>query len=181
MNAIEKTRIMDDTEIDQVLTRMSAEIMEQLPRPILLVGIHSRGVPLAQRIFEKMNALGCKRVEFATINISFYKDDLTLLADKPIFKGFDSPRSDLKDVDVVFVDDVLYSGQTILTAINEIMKYSIPGRIRLAVLIDRGHRCFPIRADYVGKLVPTRKTEMIKVMLKETDGEDRVIIMELEQ
>ena len=175
----EKTTIMDGVEVNQVLNRLAAEIVEQ-SQEILLVGSHRRGVPLAQRLLEKINNLGNTDTNLATIDISFYQEDLTQLAEQPIFKEFDCPIDDLSNKDIVLIDDVIYSGRTILTAINEIMQKGLPNKITLAVLVDRGHRRFPIRPDYAGKLVPTRRSEHIKVMLEEIDGQDKVLIMEVE-
>ncbi|WP_372368973.1 bifunctional pyr operon transcriptional regulator/uracil phosphoribosyltransferase PyrR [Candidatus Uabimicrobium sp. HlEnr_7] len=169
---------MNDVEINQVLNRLAAEIIEQSQQDIILVGIHRRGVPLAARLLQKIQNLGGTSTQMATIDISFYQDDLTQVAEQPIFKEFQGPEFSNKDI--VLIDDVIYSGRTVLTAINEIMNKGLPNKIRLAVLVDRGHHRFPIQADYAGKLVPTRKSEHIKVMLKEIDGEDKVLIMEVE-
>lgn len=179
MMLIEKTTIMDSVEINQVLNRLAAEIVEQSQQDLLLVGIHRRGVPLARRLLQKINNLQMTNAQLATIDISFYQEDLTPLANEPIFKGFECPNN-ITNKDIILIDDVIYSGRTILTAINEIIKKDSANTIRLAVLIDRGHRCFPIRADYTGKHVPTRKSEHIKVMLEEIDGEDKILIMEVE-
>lgn len=181
MSAIKKAKIMNDVEMDQILNRLAAEIIEQSDEHILLVGIERKGTPLARRLFEKIEKMQVSKIKIGSIDISFYKDDQTLVADSPICRGFQSPIEDLSDVDMVLVDDVIYSGRTILTAINEIMKKNVPNKIRLAVLIDRGHHRFPILPNYVGKNVPTTKSEHIEVKYHEVDGVDEVLIMEMEK
>jgi pyrimidine operon attenuation protein/uracil phosphoribosyltransferase len=173
-------RIMTADEIRRATTRISHEIVEKQAgtEGLLLVGIQRRGVPLAQRIADAIDAHEGVRIPVGALDITFYRDDLSLIAQSPIVKGTDLPF-DINDATVVLVDDVLYTGRTVRAAMDALVDFGRARAIRLAVLVDRGHRELPIRADHVGKNVPTSREEVVKVHLEEIDGEDAVEIERL--
>ncbi|MBI3744967.1 MAG: bifunctional pyr operon transcriptional regulator/uracil phosphoribosyltransferase PyrR [Chloroflexi bacterium] len=138
-------------------------------------GIQRRGVPIARRLAESIHEHEGARLPVGALDITFYRDDLSMLAQQPVVKGTDLPF-DVTGTTVVLVDDVLYTGRTIRAAMDALMEYGRPQAIRLAVLVDRGHRELPIRADHVGKNVPTSREELVRVRIEEIDGEDAVDI-----
>lgn len=173
--------MLDKIAIHRVLTRISHEILEKNKgtKDLLLVGIRTRGVPLAQRIAAKIREIEKVEVPIGSLDITLHRDDLHNLGDKPVVYETSLPVG-VQDKVVVLVDDVLYTGRTVRAALDALVDYGRPKRIQLAVLIDRGHRELPIRADFVGKNVPTARREVVKVQLVEVDGEeDRVILQEL--
>lgn len=180
-NLIEKSRIMDEAAMERAISRLASEIVEKNKgaKDLYLVGIRRRGVPLAQRIADKIEQLEGVKPLFGTLDITLYRDDLSTVGTNPIVN-----RTELaEDIDgkvVVLVDDVLYTGRTIRAALDQLMDFGRPRRVQLAVLIDRGreHRELPIQADFVGKTVPTKQSEIIRVMLKEFDGTEGVGIFE---
>jgi pyrimidine operon attenuation protein/uracil phosphoribosyltransferase len=170
-------RIMTADEIRRAVIRISHEIVEKQAGTsgLVLVGIQRRGVPLARRFAEAIEDHEGARIDVGALDIEFYRDDARL-GHAPLVKGTDVPF-DIDDATVVLVDDVLYTGRTIRAAMDALREFGRPRAVRLAVLVDRGHRELPIRADHVGKNVPTSRDEMIKVRLRETDGgEDEVVI-----
>ncbi|MGD9140575.1 MAG: bifunctional pyr operon transcriptional regulator/uracil phosphoribosyltransferase PyrR [bacterium] len=180
MTRKEKARIMDEDDMTRATMRIAHEIVEanKGTRDLVLVGIRRRGVPLAHRIAAAIAEFERKELPVGTLDITLYRDDLQLVAHQPILRKTELPFAVDGKV-VVLVDDVLYTGRTIRAAMDEIMDFGRPKAIRLAVLIDRGHRELPIRADYVGKNVPTSSREIISVKLSEHDGEDGVTVEEL--
>jgi pyrimidine operon attenuation protein / uracil phosphoribosyltransferase len=170
-------RIMTAEDIRRATIRISHEIVEKHAGTdgLALVGIQRRGVPLARRLAAAIRDNEGVDVPVGALDITFYRDDLSLVAQQPIVKGTDI-AFDLNGKTVVLVDDVLYTGRTIRAAMDALIDYGRPQAIRLAVLVDRGHRELPIRADHVGKNVPTSREEVVKVTLEETDGEDAVEI-----
>lgn len=170
-------RIMTAEEIRRAVIRVSHEIVEKHAGTdaLVLVGIQRRGVPIARRlagaILEHENAT----LPVGALDITFYRDDLSMLAQQPVVKGTDLPF-DVTGSTVVLVDDVLFTGRTIRAAMDALMEFGRPRAIRLAVLVDRGHRELPIRADHVGKNVPTSREELVRVRIEEIDGEDAVDI-----
>jgi pyrimidine operon attenuation protein / uracil phosphoribosyltransferase len=170
-------RIMASEDVRRAVTRISHEIVEKHAgtEGLALVGIQRRGVPLAHRIATAIREHEGVEIPVGALDITFYRDDLSLVAQQPIVKGTDI-GFDLNGRTIVLVDDVLYTGRTIRAAMDALIDYGRPQAIRLAVLVDRGHRELPIRADHVGKNVPTSREEVVKVMLEETDGEDAVEI-----
>lgn len=170
-------QIMTADEIRRATIRISHEIVEKQAGTagLALVGIQRRGVPLARRIADAIEEHEGVRLPVGALDITFYRDDLSLVAQQPVVKGTDLPF-DLNGATVVLVDDVLYTGRTIRAAMDALVDFGRPQAIRLAVLIDRGHRELPIRADHVGKNVPTSREEIVKVHLSETDGQDGVDI-----
>ena len=173
-----QSEIMDGAAIRRALTRISHEILEKNKGidNLALIGIQRRGVPLSERIAEKIKDVEGVMPESGTLDITFYRDDLSFLNEHPVVKGTDIPFS-VNGKDIVLVDDVLYTGRTVRAAIDAIMDIGRPSSIQLAILIDRGHRELPIRADYVGKNVPTSKKEFIEVKVTEFDGEEGVYIV----
>jgi pyrimidine operon attenuation protein/uracil phosphoribosyltransferase len=168
-------RIMTADEIRRATIRISHEIVEKQAgtEGLLLVGIQRRGVPLARRIADSIDEHESVRIPVGALDITFYRDDLSLVAQQPVVKGTDLPF-DLNGSTVVLVDDVLYTGRTIRAAMDALIDFGRPRAIRLAVLVDRGHRELPIRADHVGKNVPTSREEVVRVHVAEIDGDDGV-------
>ena len=177
---MEKTKnLLSATDIKDTVLRIARDIIKNqsdisVPS-VVLVGIHSRGVPLAKRLKEQLNQLTKTDIPLGTLDITLYRDDLATVGPAPIVKGTDI-KLDLTGKVVILVDDVLFTGRTIRAALDELADFGRPSRIQLAVLIDRGHRELPIHADYVGKKVETKRTEIIEVRLKEIDGKDEVIV-----
>ena len=169
------TKLFDKTDISRMISRLTHEIVEKNddPENLVLIGILSRGEPLAQRIKKNIGELTQKSVDLGTVNISFHRDDFMERLVVPQVKGTDISFS-LDKKTVVLVDDVLYTGRTIRAAIDELLSFGRPSKIQLAVLVDRGHREMPIKADFVGKNIPTNEGEHVNVYLHEVDGEDLV-------
>ena len=175
MNIKSTTKLFRKTDISRMISRLTHEIVEKNdgPENLVLIGILSRGEPLAQRIKKNIGELTQKNVELGTVNISFHRDDFMERLVVPQVKGTDISCSLDKKM-VVLVDDVLYTGRTIRAAIDEILSFGRPEKIQLAVLVDRGHREMPIKADFVGKNIPTNEGEHVNVYLHEVDGKDLV-------
>lgn len=176
-----KAQVMDEENIRRALYRLSHEITEHNSGTddLILVGIRTRGVPLANRLAQLIKEHEGVAVPVGTLDITFYRDDLSLLSPQPVLHRTEIPEK-FSGKKVILVDDVLYTGRTVRAALDALMDLGRPAGIQLAVLIDRGHRELPIRADYVGKNVPTAKRELVHVKLKEIDGSDQVIIIEAE-
>ncbi len=171
-------RIMTADEIRRATIRLSHEIVEKQAGTdgLMLIGIQRRGVPLAQRIAASIAENEGVDVPVGALDITFYRDDLSMVAQQPVVKGTELP-SGIDGKTIVLVDDVLFTGRTIRAAMDALVDFGRPQAIRLVVLVDRGHRELPIRADHVGKNVPTSRDEVIKVRLCEVDGgEDEVVI-----
>ena len=167
-------------DVRRATTRISHEIVEKQAgtEGLARVGIQRRGVPLAHRIAASILEHEGVSIPVGALDITFYRDDLSMVAQQPVVKGTEIPF-DLNGRTVILVDDVLYTGRTIRAAMDALIDYGRPQAIRLAVLVDRGHRELPICADHVGKNVPTSREEIVKVLLEETDGEDAVEIERL--
>jgi pyrimidine operon attenuation protein/uracil phosphoribosyltransferase len=176
-----KSQIMDATAMTRALSRLASEIVERNTGTgdLLLVGIRRRGVPLAERIADKIEQLEGTRPPTGQLDITLYRDDLSTVGPRPVVNKTDIPV-DVTDSTIVLVDDVLYTGRTVRAALDELVDFGRPRKVELAVLIDRGHRELPIQADYVGKDVQTTDAEIVKVMLKEYDEDEQVIIVESE-
>jgi len=172
--------IMTPQDIRQSLARIAHEIIERnkTTEHLVLVGMHTRGVPLARRLAAKMEGLEGLKIPVGALDISLYRDDLSSLNLQPIVKRTDIPTS-IDGKSIVLVDDVLYTGRSTRAAMDALIDLGRPQSIQLAVLIDRGHRELPIRADYVGKNIPSSRHEEIQVQLAETDGIDGVTIISL--
>jgi pyrimidine operon attenuation protein/uracil phosphoribosyltransferase len=178
----EKARIMDAETMGRSLTRIAHEIVEKNKgtAQLCIIGIRTRGVYLAERLAKAIKKIEGADVPVGTLDITLYRDDLTLIASQPVVRtteiGFD-----ITSKTVVLVDDVLYSGRTIRAALDALIDLGRPKSIQLAVLIDRGHRELPIRPDYVGKNIPTAQNETVEVRLAEGEGSDEVVIVEKEE
>ena len=174
----EKTIIMDTREMDRALSRIAHEIVERHhgTNNLALVGIRTRGVPLAEALQKKIKEFEGIEVPTGSVDITLYRDDLSRIAPNPLIQATELDF-EIETKVVVLVDDVLFTGRTIRAALDAVIEYGRPRAIELAVLIDRGHREFPIRADFVGKNVPTSLSEVIKVQCQEVDGQDSVLMM----
>jgi Pyrimidine operon attenuation protein/uracil phosphoribosyltransferase len=173
-----KAKIIDAAGLERTITRLAHEILEKNKGAanIAIVGIRTRGEFLAKRIAKKIEEVEGVRLPIGFLDITLYRDDLLGKLEQPEMKGTDI-LFDITNKDVVLVDDVLYTGRTVRAALDGLIDLGRPRTIQLAVLIDRGHRQLPIKADYVGKNVPTSAAESIRVHLKEVDGEDEVLLM----
>ena len=171
------SRLMDEAEIRRATTRIAHEILERNkgPEGLVLVGIAARGDDLARRLAVELQRIEGVDVPVGELDITFYRDDIGMRAEAP---EVHETRIDfgITGCTVVLVDDVLFTGRTIRSAMDALVDFGRPNQIQLAVLVDRGHRELPIRADYVGKNVPTRQDEDVRVLLKEMDGEDAVVV-----
>lgn len=178
---VEKSKIMDGARMKRALSRLASEIVEenQGAKDLYIVGIRRRGVPLAERITKKIEDLEGDKPLFGILDITLYRDDLSTVGANPIVNRTELD-ADIENKNIILVDDVLYTGRTIRAALDQLMDFGRPRRVQLAVLIDRGreHRELPIQADFVGKFVPTKASEIIKVMLKEYDEDEAVWIYE---
>ena len=173
----EKAVLMDEDGIRRALMRIAHEIVEKNhgTEHLVLVGIRKRGVPIAARLGAEIAQIEGRELPRGVLDITLYRDDLNELAYQPIVHTTEIPL-DITDKTVILVDDVLYTGRTIRAAIDGIVKLGRPARVQLAVLVDRGHRELPIRADYVGKNIPTGRDEEIIVQMSEHDGNDSILI-----
>jgi len=175
----EKAKILDKDTVSRSLLRIAHEILEKNKgtQDLCLIGIRNRGAFIARRLAECIEKIDQVKIPVGILDITLYRDDLTLIAAGPVVHkteiGFD-----ISDKNVVLVDDVLYTGRTVRAALDAIIDFGRPKSIQLAVLVDRGHRELPIRADYAGKNIPTAKNETVEVRLVESDGVDEVVIVE---
>ncbi|HHY76131.1 MAG TPA: bifunctional pyr operon transcriptional regulator/uracil phosphoribosyltransferase PyrR [Firmicutes bacterium] len=179
MELVEKAQIMDKDAMRRALIRIAHEIVEKNKglEDVVLVGIHRRGYPLAQRLAEILKEHENAEVPVGELDITLYRDDLTLRSTQPEV-GTTRIPVEVVNKRIILVDDVLYTGRTIRAALDAIIDMGRPRNIQVAVMIDRGHRELPIRADYVGKNVPTSSKEVIHVKVVEIDGLDEVVIAE---
>jgi pyrimidine operon attenuation protein/uracil phosphoribosyltransferase len=180
MELREKAQILDGAEMDRAVVRIAHEILERNHgvEDLAIIGIQRRGVSIAREIAAAMESIEGREIPLGTLDITFYRDDLSTLGPAPNVGTTELPL-DINDKTLILADDVLYTGRTVRAAMNELMDYGRARGIQLAVLIDRGHRELPIRADYVGKNVPTSRREIIKVMVEEFDGVRQVMLGEL--
>jgi len=177
MEHTEKIQIISSPEIKRTLYRLSHEILERTPESehIVLLGIQTRGAYIAKRIKKIIKEIEKVELPLGVLDITLYRDDLTTIGPSPLVK---ETKIDF-DIDgkvVILIDDVLFTGRTIRAALDEIMDFGRPKRVELMVLVDRGHRELPIRADFVGKNIPTAQDEAVEVKLKEIDGKDEVLV-----
>src|SRR5215467_13148860 len=171
-------QLMKADEVNSTLERLADEILKtNSGRPLVLIGIQRRGVPMARRIAIRMAEKTQREPQIGTLDINLYRDDLTRVASHPVVQKTEVPP-DIDDRDVVLVDDVLYTGRTIRAALDALCDFGRMRTIQLAVLIDRGHRELPIEANFIGKKLTTKDNEVVEVRLTEIDGEDAIYVME---
>lgn len=182
MTLKEKTKILDKELINKALERMAHEIVEKIKSvdDMGIVGIKNRGAYIGERLADKIEKIAGSRPSVGALDITLYRDDLTQVSEQPIVHATEIDF-DISGKKIVLVDDVLYTGRTIRCALDALIDLGRPSQIQLAVLIDRGHRELPIKADYVGKNVPTSAKEIVEVRLAETDGKDEVVLCEKEE
>lgn len=182
MKKIEKRKIMDEMDIKNTLERLASEILERHKdyKKIALIGIRTRGAPLAKRLKEILDKKLSISLPLGVLDITFYRDDLQKISESPEIKST-LLDFDVDGKDIILIDDVLYTGRTIRSALDAIIDFGRPDKIELLVLIDRGHRELPIHPDYLGKKVATSKDETVEVRLKEIDGVDEVVICEIKK
>ncbi|MFB3777740.1 MAG: bifunctional pyr operon transcriptional regulator/uracil phosphoribosyltransferase PyrR [Bryobacteraceae bacterium] len=175
----EKTQLMSASEMDRTLVRLAHEILERTANldKLAFVGIRRRGVPLAQRLAAKIEELEKRKIPVGILDISLYRDDLSTIADRPVLNtseiGFP-----VTGMDVILMDDVLYTGRTVRAALDALFHHGRPARVQLLVLIDRGHRELPIEARYIGRMVQTTDNEIIEVKFEEIDQTEKVMLVE---
>jgi pyrimidine operon attenuation protein/uracil phosphoribosyltransferase len=175
----EKKQLMSASEIDRTLVRLAHEVLEKttdLDR-LAFVGIKRRGVPLAERLAAKIESLERRKVPVGILDISLYRDDLSVIAERPVLNAGQIDFS-VVGKDIVLMDDVLYTGRTIRSALDALFDHGRPARVQLLVLIDRGHRELPIEARYIGRMVQTSDNEIIEVKFREVDGQEKVLLVE---
>ena len=175
----EKAQLISASEIDRTLVRLAHEIMEKTADldQLAFIGIRRRGVPLAQRLARKIDALENRKVPVGILDINLYRDDLTTVDVKPVVSATDI-QFPVQGKDIVLMDDVLYTGRTIRAALDALFDHGRPSRIRLLALIDRGHRELPIEAQFVGRVVQTGSEEIIEVKFQEIDSMEKVLLVE---
>ena len=174
--------LMNNKDIDRAITRMAHEIIEKNKgiEELCLVGIQRGGVYLAQRLAEKINQIEKKEIPAGSLDIAFYRDDLNIRKEQPVIRRTEVPF-EVTDLKIVLVDDVLFTGRSIRAAMDALMDLGRPAHIQLTVLIDRGHRELPIKADFIGKNIPTALNETVEVRLKEEGLEDRVLLKKVKK
>ena len=174
-----KKELIDSSAMSRAITRIAHEILEKNKgtEDLVLIGIRTRGVPLAERLAAKIEEIEGQKLPTGILDITLYRDDLSTVAQQPIVHRTEIPF-DITGKKVVLVDDVLYTGRTVRAALDALIDLGRPLQIQLAIMIDRGHRELPIRADFVGKNLPTSKTEVVDVNFKEIDEKDAVLLLE---
>jgi len=179
MKLKEKAKILDELAIDKALERIAHEIIEKKApcTETVIVGIKSRGAHLGERLADKIKVISGSRPLVGALDITLYRDDLTRASEQPVVHATEIDF-DIDGKRIILVDDVLFTGRTIRCALDALIDFGRPAQIQLAVLVDRGHRELPIRADYVGKNIPTSAGETVDVRLKESEGKDEVVICE---
>lgn len=180
MQLRDKHKLMDEMDIKRALTRIAHEIIEKNKgiENVALVGIQRRGAPIAERIAARIAEIEGVQLPVGILDITLYRDDLTLLSSQPQVHRT-AVNFNINNKNIVLVDDVLYTGRTVRAALDALIDLGRPQSIQLAVLIDRGHRELPIKADFIGKNVPTSRQESVSVMIQEVDGRDEVVIQEI--
>ena len=176
----EKAQLMSASEIDRTLVRLAHEILEKTKDldQLAFIGIRRRGVPLAQRLSQKIESLEKRSIPVGILDINLYRDDLSTVDIKPVVSATEIPFS-VEGKDIILMDDVLYTGRTIRAALDALFDHGRPARVQLLVLIDRGHRELPIEARFIGRTVQTSDTEIIEVKFQEIDNMEKVLLVEL--
>jgi len=174
----QSSKIIDDKGFERTLVRLAHEILERNKGAdtLALVGIRTRGEFLSKRLAKIIQEIENTKIQIGYLDITLYRDDLREKFNQPILKGTEI-TFDVSGKDIILIDDVLFTGRTVRAALDELVDLGRPASIQLAVLIDRGHRELPIKADFVGKNLPTSRDEIVKVMMKEIDGEDSVLLL----
>ena len=175
----EKAQLMSASEIDRTLVRLAHEILEKTADldQLAFIGIRRRGVPLAQRLAKKIEALENRKIPVGILDINLYRDDLTTVDIKPVVSSTEIAFP-VQGKDIILMDDVLYTGRTVRAALDALFDHGRPARVQLLVLIDRGHRELPIEARFVGRVVQTTDAEIIEVKFQETDAMEKVLLVE---
>lgn len=175
--AVRQRIILNSSAIGQTIKNLAEQIGESFPviSDVVLIGIQTRGVPLARRIAQSLYEKYGREVRVGILDITLYRDDMHAIASQPRIKETDLPL-DLNDRIVVLVDDVIFTGRSIRAALDQLVDFGRPKAVRLCVLLDRGHREFPIQPDFVGKTVATSRTDDVRVLMKEVDGRDQVVV-----
>jgi pyrimidine operon attenuation protein/uracil phosphoribosyltransferase len=174
-----KAKLVDDSGMQRIITRFSHEILERNKgsKNLVLIGMRTRGEFLANRIFENISGIEGTELPLGILDVTLYRDDFRVRIKQPQV-SVSNITFDINDKNVILIDDVLYTGRTVRAALNALMEFGRPATIQLCVLVDRGHRELPIKADYVGKNIPTSINEEVKVKMKEIDGEDAIYLMD---
>jgi pyrimidine operon attenuation protein/uracil phosphoribosyltransferase len=174
-----KAKLVDDSGMQRIITRFSHEILERNKgsKNLVLIGMRTRGEFLANRIFENISGIEGTELPLGILDVTLYRDDFRVRIKQPQV-SVSNITFDINDKNVILIDDVLYTGRTVRAALNALMEFGRPATIQLCVLVDRGHRELPIKADYVGKNIPTSINEEVKVKMKEIDGEDSIYLMD---
>jgi len=175
----EKAQLMSASEIDRTLVRLAHEILEKTKDldQLAFIGIRRRGVPLAQRLAQKISALENRQIPVGILDINLYRDDLSTVDIKPVVSATDI-QFDVAGKDIILMDDVLYTGRTVRAALDALFDHGRPARVQLLALIDRGHRELPIEAKFIGRTVQTTDLEIIEVKFQEIDGTEKVLLVE---
>jgi len=177
----ERKKVMGKTEMEKTLFSLSQEVLEKMgEKDLAIIGIRKRGAILAKRIAERIKTLGKKEIPLGALDITLYRDDLSVIAPQPVVHQTEIPFN-LTGKNILLVDDVLYTGRTVRAALDELIDFGRPREIKLLVLVDRGHRELPIQPDFVGKKVTAGENEMVEVKLKESDQIEEVLIIERKQ
>ena len=174
-----KAQLMSASEMDRTLVRLAHEILEKSKDldQLAFIGIRRRGVPLAQRLAQKIQALENRSIPVGILDIKLYRDDLTMVDTQPVVAATEIPFS-VQGRDIILMDDVLYTGRTVRAALDALFDHGRPARVQLLALIDRGWRELPIEARYVGRMVQTTENQIIEVKFQEVDGQERVLLVE---
>jgi pyrimidine operon attenuation protein/uracil phosphoribosyltransferase len=177
-----KAKLVDPTGMQRIITRMSHEILERNKgsKNLILIGMRTRGEFLANRIFHKISEIEGIELPLGVLDVTLYRDDFRTRIKQPQV-SVSNITFDINDKNVILIDDVLYTGRTVRSALNALMEFGRPATIQLCVLVDRGHRELPIRADYIGKNIPTSIDEEVKVKMEEIDGEDAIYLMDIKE
>ncbi len=176
-----KSKIVDQNGLERIVTRIAHEILERNKgsKNLVLIGMRTRGEYLARKLFQKIKEIERVELPFGILDVTLYRDDFRKRIKQPEVSVSDI-TFDISDKDIILVDDVLFTGRTVRSALNALMDLGRPSTIQLFVMVDRGHRELPIRADYVGKNIPTSINEEVKVKMNEIDGEDAIYLMEMD-
>jgi len=177
-----RSKVVDEQGLQRIITRISHEILERNKgsKNLILMGMRTRGEYLAKRIFSKLKEIENMELPLGVLDVTLYRDDFRTRLKQPEV-SVSNITFDINEKDIILIDDVLYTGRTVRSALNALMDLGRPSSIQLFALVDRGHRELPIRADYVGKNIPTSMDEEIKVKMKEIDGEDAIYIIDVEE